>query len=149
MLLYFFQDIKMWVQCKSWLSEQCPVYRCLDQGCLDTDALVINAAFLYVKINKNDYGYMRTGHMISVPKWPILIASSSMLLSELVLLYCTTTFGVGQCHQKICYTGSKKIYFPICDPKLFPSFNPHQTGVSESLIRWGGGQMAHQRKSTI
>ena len=123
----------MWLQCKTWLSEQCPVYRCLDQGCLDTDAWVINAAFLYVKVNKNDYGYMRTGHMISVPKWPILIASSSMLLSEPVLLYCTTTFGVWQYHKKICHTGSKKIYFPIGDLKLLPSFETHQIYIFKSV----------------
>ena len=28
-------------------------------------------------------------------------------------------------------------------------FNPHRTGVSESLIRGWGGAMAHKRKTTI
>ena len=35
------------------------------------------------------------------------------------------------------------------DQVLFLFFTPHQVGLSESLIRSRGGQMAHQIKSTI
>ena len=53
--------------------------------------------------------------------------------------------------QEVKYKGERK---PIERDNIAQSMikrylNPHQTEVSEYLIRQGGGQMAHQSKSTI